>query len=231
MNYPFDGIFTKGLIVVEINLRLPSMLHGKKGFDRIVYAFKNVFTTPVTWLFHDLGTAGMNLPNFSAFMLTSQAVTPDPLDAHFPARQTVSPKLLQNINVNLPSLKPPTDVDPAYGADFEDYAVELQEWWALILLESPRVSPDDKIDPFLSRYAPPGDPHTNTKLVKLTWQGFLSPTWAHKTFVQIFLAAPQDSWFMYCVGSFSEGISGESKSCTILRLPDAPNEYVLWEVA
>ena len=43
-------------IVVEINLRLPSMLHGKKGFDRIVYAFKNVITDPVTWLFTDLRT-------------------------------------------------------------------------------------------------------------------------------------------------------------------------------
>ena len=41
--------------VVEINLRLPSMLHGKKGFDRIVYAFKNVLKTPVTWLYCDLG--------------------------------------------------------------------------------------------------------------------------------------------------------------------------------
>jgi ribonuclease P/MRP protein subunit RPP40 len=44
--------------VVEINLRLPSMLHGKKGFDRIVYAFKNVLNTPVTWLFHDLNATG-----------------------------------------------------------------------------------------------------------------------------------------------------------------------------
>jgi len=40
--------------VVEINLRLPSMLHGKKGFDRIVYACNNVLDTPVTWLFCDL---------------------------------------------------------------------------------------------------------------------------------------------------------------------------------
>lgn len=42
-------------VVVEIELRLPSMLHGKKGFDRIVYAFKNVLKSPVTWLFKDLG--------------------------------------------------------------------------------------------------------------------------------------------------------------------------------
>jgi hypothetical protein len=45
-------------IVVEIELRLPSMLHGKKGFDRIVYAFKNVLNTPVTWLFCDLRATG-----------------------------------------------------------------------------------------------------------------------------------------------------------------------------
>jgi ribonucleases P/MRP protein subunit RPP40 len=207
------------------------MLHGKKGFDRIVYAFKNVLTTPVTWLFHDLGTAGMNLQTFVVSMLTFQAITPGPLDAHFPVKQTASPRLLQDIKVDLPSLKPPTDVDRTYGADLEDYAVELQEWLALILLESPRISPDDKIDPFLSRYAPPGDSHTNTKLVKLTWQGFLSPTWAHKTFVKILLATFRDAWFAYCVGGFGEGISGESKNCTILRLPDTPNEYVLWEIA
>lgn len=41
-------------IVVEINLHLSSMVHGKRGFDRIVYAFKNVLTNPVTWLFTDL---------------------------------------------------------------------------------------------------------------------------------------------------------------------------------
>ncbi len=46
------------LAVVEINLRLPSMLHGRKGFDRIVYAFKNVLTKPVTWLFTNLQVEG-----------------------------------------------------------------------------------------------------------------------------------------------------------------------------
>lgn len=48
------------MLVVEIDLRLPSMLHGKKGFDRIEHAFKNVLTNPVTWLFHDLGVTRMS---------------------------------------------------------------------------------------------------------------------------------------------------------------------------
>ena len=45
--------------VVEINLRLPSMLHGKKGFDRIVYGVKNVLNKPVTWLFCNLEDPGL----------------------------------------------------------------------------------------------------------------------------------------------------------------------------
>lgn len=43
--------------MVEINLRLPSMLHGKKGFERIVWAFKNVLNHSVEWLFCDLQSA------------------------------------------------------------------------------------------------------------------------------------------------------------------------------
>lgn len=38
---------------IEINLRLPSMIHGKKGFERIVWAFNNVLNDPVTWIFHN----------------------------------------------------------------------------------------------------------------------------------------------------------------------------------
>ncbi|KAH8802061.1 ribonuclease P 40kDa subunit-domain-containing protein [Hyaloscypha sp. PMI_1271] len=128
---------TKPRWVVEINLRLPSMLHGKKGFDRIVYAFKNILTTPVTWLFHDLRAT----------------IAPDPLDAHFPTWRTVSPGASQSIKVKMPSIKPPTEVDPSYGADFEDYAVDIHEWLSLVLLESPRINSDDKIDSFLTRYS------------------------------------------------------------------------------
>lgn len=47
--------------MVELNLRLPSMLHGKKGFQRIEWAFKNVLNNPVTWLFFDLGTESLGV--------------------------------------------------------------------------------------------------------------------------------------------------------------------------
>ena len=158
-------------------------------------------------------------------------ITPDPLDAHIPTKRAVSPEVSQPMRVKMPSLKPATEVDPSYGADFEDYAVDVYEWLSLVLLESPRIKSEDKIDPFLSRYVPPGDSFTDSKIVKLTWQGFISPSWAHKTFVQMLLAVPQDAWFGYCVVGFGDGPLGESKICTILKLPDAAKEFVSWEIS
>ncbi len=64
------------IVVVEINLRLPSMLHGKKGFDRIVYAFKNVLTTPVTWLFTNLRPEGTCIFCTSAYRLLNTRQRP-----------------------------------------------------------------------------------------------------------------------------------------------------------
>lgn len=40
--------------VVEYDLRSPSALHGKKGFDRLVFACKNALNAPTTWLFCNL---------------------------------------------------------------------------------------------------------------------------------------------------------------------------------
>jgi ribonucleases P/MRP protein subunit RPP40 len=167
----------------------------------------------------------------SYILIGHEAITPDPLDTHFPTRRTVSPEASQSIRVKMPSLKPPSEVDPSYGAEFEDYAVDIHDWLSLVLLESPRINSDDKIDPFLSRYAPPGDSFKDTKLLKVTWQGFMSSSWAHQIYVQMLLAVPKDAWFAYSVVGFGDGPLGESKVCTILKLPDAPNEFVSWEIS
>jgi len=36
------------------------MLHGKKGFDRIVWAFKNALNQSLSWLFVDLEHPNVN---------------------------------------------------------------------------------------------------------------------------------------------------------------------------
>lgn len=130
----------------------------------------------------------------------------------------------------MPSLKPPIEIDAEYGADFEDYAVETNEWLSLVLLNSPRLHPDDNIDPYLSRYQPPGD-WTDQKLVKVTWQGFIAPSWAHHTFVDLLLAVPVDSWFAYSIAGFEETWMSGGKASMILRLAEASSEYMLWDIA
>lgn len=147
---------------------------------------------------------------------------------------TVKPDITKDITVLLPPMKPPAkplvEGVPIYPEDFEDFAIEIHEWLSMVLLSSPRIRPDDKTDPFLSRYVAPGVPMTGSKLVKLTWSGFLPPTWAHKVFVEALLVNPRDSWLACLLVGFGDGWSGASRDCTILRPPDAPNEYVLWEV-
>lgn len=48
--------------VVEFDLRSPSMLHGRPGFDRLVYACKNTLTEPLTWLFCNLSNKSKSWP-------------------------------------------------------------------------------------------------------------------------------------------------------------------------
>lgn len=43
--------------VVEIDLTAPSMVPGKKGFDRLIYASKNALAEPKTWLFCNISSA------------------------------------------------------------------------------------------------------------------------------------------------------------------------------
>jgi ribonuclease P/MRP protein subunit RPP40 len=50
-------------------------------------------------------------------------------------------------------------------------------------------------------------------------------------FVQALVVVPQKAWFVYSAAGFGEVWDGGGKDCTILKVPDAPKEYLLWEVA
>lgn len=139
-----------------------------------------------------------------------------------------SPEILRDIRSSIPPLEPPQEKDPIYKGDFEDFAADIYEWLSLVMLNSPRIDPNDKIDPVLSRYSVPGDLVIGGKLVKITWRGFISPAWTHSMLVSILLAFPQDAWFGYCVSGFP---IKESKDCMILKIPDAAGEYFLWDIA
>ncbi|KAI1456353.1 ribonuclease P 40kDa subunit [Annulohypoxylon moriforme] len=203
--------------IVQFNLRDPSMLHGKKGFDRLVYACKNVLNTPTTWLFHNL----------------SKTPVPDPLSQHYPTKYTSNPIVSQGLSMKVPLLKPPPAiVSNQNRLDMEGFVTDVYEWLSLVRLDSPRVDAEDTIDPYLSCYAVPGDIENvrNEKLCRISWQGFMPPKWSQQTLVDVILALPSKSWFSMSVTSFSKGIVGDSADCTILRPPNSPGEYLLWDI-
>lgn len=64
--------------VIEIDLRQPSMLHGKKGFERIVWAFNNVLDQSVAWLFCDLSQGAKSMADGQfTLALVASCLTPN----------------------------------------------------------------------------------------------------------------------------------------------------------
>ncbi|KAI0485314.1 ribonuclease P 40kDa subunit [Xylariaceae sp. FL0804] len=203
--------------IVQFNLRSPSMLHGKKGFDRLVYACKNVLNRPTLWLFCNL----------------SETPAPDPLAQHFPTKYTSSPSLEDGLTVKIPPLNPPAAIlEERNRFDLDEYATDIYEWLSLVRLESPRLDVNDAVDPYLSTYAIPGDSETANegRLCHISWQGFLSASWARQTLASLVHALPARAWFAMSATSFSRGIVGTNTDCTIMRPPESPGEYVLWEI-
>ncbi|KAK3318897.1 ribonuclease P 40kDa subunit-domain-containing protein [Apodospora peruviana] len=207
--------------VVEFDLTASSMFPGKKGFDRLVYASKNALSTPLTWLFCSI---------------SDDTPMPDPLDRHHPTTLSTTPNVSQGINALTPTLTPSVDSIGSGGEareEFESFCTELYEWLSLVRLGSPRIQPGDQIDPYLCRYHVPGEENQQSQqlLCKINWQGFLAPSWARQTLIDIITALPSKTWFSFSTTTFSKGMAGDNAECTFLRPQDSsPVEYILWEV-
>ena len=166
---------------MELNLRSPSLLHGKKGFERIVWAFKNVLNHSMTWLFHDFNSehgetiaVAKSLDN--KIIDCSIAARDVPITKHYPVTKECSPQQKTTERVRVPNLSAPRTSD--YKDDFEEWALETYEWLSLVAMESPRILSEDTIDPFLSRYqVPQSDSGKAFTMVTLTWTGFIPAFW------------------------------------------------------
>jgi ribonucleases P/MRP protein subunit RPP40 len=200
-----------------------------------LYAGKNVFNQPITWLFCCLSKSKATALQCTVTSYTNPttAPEPDPLQQHFPAKFISAPFLVEDIKVDRPVLKPPPSALEEDGREFlEEFAIDVYEWLSLVRLESPRVNTGDQVDPFLSRYSVPGDPEDrpSTALCKISWQGFISPDWARQILMDLLLNLPSRSWFSLSATSFGRGVKGDSTECTVMRPPDTPAEYMLWDI-
>ncbi|KAI1179365.1 ribonuclease P 40kDa subunit [Nemania sp. FL0916] len=202
--------------IVEYDLRSPSALHGRKGFDRLVYACKNALSQPTFWLFCNL----------------SHTPSPDPIAKHPSTRYTSNPGVVQTMT-KIPELRVPSaTLADKSRQDFDEYATDVYEWLSLVRLESPRVKRDDNIDPYLSTYTVPGGPSNGdeAQLCKISWQGFIPPRWVATTLANLIKTLPPKAWFSFSATPITCDSIRCGGDCTILRPPSSPGEYVLWEI-
>lgn len=165
------------------------MLHGKKGFERIVWAFKNVLNHSVTWLFYDFNSnseygkaIALQCLSTTRSLTAILAAKEIPITKHHPVTKSCSPQKRTTERVRVPNISPPLSSDS--DADFEDWALETYEWLSLVALESPRILSEDTIDPFLSRYQiPHNDSGKALNMITLTWTGFIPALWIMHLFI------------------------------------------------
>ncbi|KZZ92325.1 Ribonuclease P, Rpp40 [Ascosphaera apis ARSEF 7405] len=236
--------------LIELNLRLPSMLHGKKGFEKLVWASKQVLTDPVTWLFCDLNPT----PDY-----TEKA----PISQLNPKIITVSPELSTRRHTLVPPLDPTSSTynppSPSASQATDKHAIQslsqdflkqttddLSEWLALVALDSDRVRSDDTIDPYLSRYELPTikEECKEQHLLSLRWKGLIPAEWILRLFVSLLrhVQSPNtspNSWFALTSSAFPRKAMDNDKGYTILSPPqndhsqnaEIRRKYVLWEYA
>ncbi|KAJ5707032.1 hypothetical protein N7488_006833 [Penicillium malachiteum] len=199
----------KERFVIELNLRLPSMLHGKKGFDKIVWAFQTVLNQSIAWLFCDLSEQ------------TNEYLGGKPIQKHHPRWIDTAPTAdhLSQILV-LPLLglvskdMPEVDLQEACGS--------LSEWIALAQMRSSRLSAEDEVDPYLCRYSVPrSEESTSSDLVSLKWHGLISPQWTIRLISAMLSQVGKcSSWFVISAAALNKQAVEGRDGYTIMAAPN-----------
>ncbi|KND87560.1 Ribonuclease P protein subunit p40 [Tolypocladium ophioglossoides CBS 100239] len=202
--------------VVSYDLTSPSMVHGKRGFSRLLRACETVLDKPLEWLFCNAHTS------------TS---SPDPLEKYKPVRYTVEPTQSQKKETAQVMLAVPSSIlSNGDRPALEETATELYEWLSLVRLQSPRVAASDTIDPYLSRYtAPSSEAGCHTQVYMLSWQGCIAAGWLRDLVTDVLTACSPQQWFSISATGFSRTVPGNSNDLTLLRPSGAAGEYLMWE--
>jgi ribonucleases P/MRP protein subunit RPP40 len=160
------------------------MLHGKKGFERVVWAAKNVLNRSLAWLFYDLTLAGDS--GSGKYSIKPQDLTVDdraadtavPLSKHHPTKINFESMGRHIPNVRVPPLQPLGLADVHTSSDIGDWSQDIIEWLGLVALESARVQDNDSVDPHLCRWTfPEGTTEKATPIRVLRWRGMVDSGW------------------------------------------------------
>jgi ribonuclease P/MRP protein subunit RPP40 len=160
---------------IEIDLTQSSMRKGKKGFERVVWAAKNVLRGSEECLFCSAN------PQFAGSLNEGTEV----LTRHAPKMCMLEPKVEVVSGVVVPNLDVGSN---GLSALYEqEDALALLEWLDLVNLGSERVREGDALDSLLSRYEVPAFGHgvETRSLVKVKYSGFITPEFVRDLFLQV----------------------------------------------
>ncbi|GJN83326.1 hypothetical protein PLIIFM63780_006875 [Purpureocillium lilacinum] len=226
--------------VVSVDLTAPSMVSGKRGFERLLRACETVFSSPVQWLFCKTTQSGpfptplpSKVPQCAKhWILTVEAVNPDPLDEFQPIRYPVQPSVVQGIEVaDIKMGISPSVLSSGDRRALEEAATDLYEWLSLVRLQSPRTAINDGIDPYLSRYnVPASDTETtqgSMQVCMLRWQGLISARWFRSLVTDVLGACAPTQWFSASATGFAKGMVGTGNDLTLLCPYKSGGEYLM----
>jgi ribonucleases P/MRP protein subunit RPP40 len=204
------------------------MLHGKKGFERLIWAAKNVLNRQLTWLFVDVKSSYEIKGQYRIHALNESMTTADilsgPIEQHKPEVTKVGP-VHQEILAGAVPL-----IDRAETIADAMYEEQLLEWLGLVLLKSPRIALHDNVDPYLCRYELPeaaeskennNSPDTSQKLHHLQWKGLISSRFVTTLLLEM-KKDLEKGWFGLNVSAFG-GVS-----YTLLCLEGS--EALFWDI-
>ena len=76
------------------------------------------------------------------------------------------------------------DLDDMPEGELQEHLGSLLEWIAMVQINSPRVSKEDDVDPYLSRYSVPENCEP-FDLISVKWHGYISSRWVMKLFLAL----------------------------------------------
>jgi ribonuclease P/MRP protein subunit RPP40 len=133
--------------------------------------------------------------------------------------------------LSIPDLDAFSELATSSKADAMELATDMYEWLSLARLDSPRIHFGDNIDPYLSGYQVPRQKDKKPASVrKVSWRGFIQPSWVRQLLVDVIIQLPSKSWFSLSSTAFATSPNGDSAECVLFRPPTSPEQYMLWDV-
>lgn len=203
---------------IEHDLRAPSAVRGKKGFDRLLYACKNVLNQQMTWLFADLSPSS-----------GEEQIRSGPIKDFQPHWRPLSAEVTKYERQRTPFVRAdePSQMSTGDMSKDHDYVQELFEWIGMMTVGSPRLRLKDDINQYLCCYDTPTAHLTSSHkshegsdnlyaedVTYLRWHALISSKFLSALFLclrDVIRAnpTPQSStkrpWFTLAAGAFTGG--------------------------